>query len=401
MTTTRSTPPRPDPRAAAGHPAAIDDTPPRAPGPRTPARRLADILFSTDPRQRLRLSQASIAFVLMAVCVATMQVGALVGALPRGPSLEAWTVVSIVGFVGVGVLIRTGVTRRLADPSLTTFQMVYAIACAAWGYAVAESAHAIAPMMLAVILMFGMFGMTMRQVAWIAAYTVALFASVMAWESAHDPAHYDPEDSFLLFLMMTTVIVGVVLLTARLHRMRDHLRERSTALRQALDQIERLATHDELTGLVNRRHMQKLLEDERARSQRGHLPWCVALIDVDHFKHINDAHGHACGDEVLRALGERAAGLIRCTDALGRWGGEEFVLLLPATPLAAAHTSVDRVRQHFNEHPLLVGAISLTLSFSAGLTEHRFGESVAQTLERADQLAYRAKQAGRNRVMAG
>jgi diguanylate cyclase (GGDEF)-like protein len=363
--------------------------------------RLSRLLLTDDRQQRIRLAQAGLASLLMLYCVGCMQVGAALGIVERGWPLVAWTATSVIGFVAVGAVIRSGLTRRLADPSLTTFQMVYSIACAAWGYAIAGSAHAFTPMMVAVILMFGMFGMSTRQVVWVALYAASLFGAVMAWCSAHDPDRYPPRTDLLVFLVMLAVLAGVVILTMRLHRMRDRMKERSLALQEAVAQIERLATHDELTGLVNRRHMQQLLEEERARSQRDRHPWCVALIDIDHFKRINDAHGHACGDEVLRALGQRAAALIRRTDSLCRWGGEEFVLLLPGATLTTAQSSIDRVREHFHEHPLQVGAISLSLSFSAGVTEHRFGESVAQTLERADQLAYRAKQHGRNRVEPG
>ena len=363
--------------------------------------RLVRVVLTDDRQQRIRLAQAGLASLMMGICIGAMHMGAAFGVVRQGPILALWTIVSTVGFLGVGVLIRTGVTRRFADPSMTSFQMVYAIACAAFGYAIAGPAHVLAPMTLAVILMFGMFGMSTRQVLWVALYAATLFGSLMAWMSVHEPAVYVPGVEAVQFVVMLAMIAGTVILTKRLHGMRDRLRERSVALQAAVAQIERLATHDELTGLVNRRHMQHLLEDERARSQRDRHAWCVALIDVDHFKRINDAHGHAVGDEVLRALGHRAASLIRRTDSLGRWGGEEFVLLLPHTALAAARPSIERVREHFHEHPLEIGALSLTLSFSAGVTEHRFGESVAQTLERADQLAYQAKQRGRNNVVAG
>jgi diguanylate cyclase (GGDEF)-like protein len=172
-------------------------------------------------------------------------------------------------------------------------------------------------------------------------------------------------------------------------------------LEAALAHIHRLATHDDLTGLVNRRHMQELLENERMRLERSEQDWCVALIDLDHFKSVNDAHGHAIGDEVLRALSRNAHTLIRRTDVLARWGGEEFVLLLPNTPLGMATISLERLREHVHAHPLVVHGIALPVSFSAGLTEHLRGETVAQTLERADKLCYAAKTLGRNRVERG
>ncbi len=362
---------------------------------------LATLLLTDDRRQRIRLQQAGFALLLMIASVACLHLAVAVGAAPASPWVFAWSATCVVGFVIVGLLIRTGATRDLADPSLTVVQMVHAIACAAWGYALSGEAHPMAPLMLAVILMFGMFGMSTRQVMGVAVYAAAVFGAVVAWMPMRDPANFHAAPDGVQYLVTLIMLTGVVILTRLLHQFRDRLRERKEALEVAVAHIQRLATHDELTGLINRRHMQELLEAERLRSQRDRHTWCAALIDIDHFKRINDQHGHACGDEVLRALGQRAVALIRKTDSLGRWGGEEFVLLMPNTPLAAAHNSLDRLREHFHQHPLSIGSISLSLSFSAGVTEHRFGETVAQTLERADKLAYQAKTLGRNRVEQG
>jgi diguanylate cyclase (GGDEF)-like protein len=184
----------------------------------------------------------------------------------------------------------------------------------------------------------------------------------------------------------------------RLQKMRVRLHFQKSELEAAIAHIHRLATHDELTGLVNRRHMQELLETERLRSQRTLAPWCIVLLDLDHFKHINDIHGHAVGDDALRALGQHTNALVRKTDVLARWGGEEFVLLLPNTAQADAAVTIERLRAHFHSAPLRVRDITLNLSFSGGLTAHRGGETIAQMLERADKLSYRAKELGRNRV---
>jgi diguanylate cyclase (GGDEF)-like protein len=276
--------------------------------------------------------------------------------------------------------------------------MLYAVLCAAWAYSFAGLAHNLVGIILAVILMFGMFGLSSRQVIWVGFYTLALFGLVMVLASQHNPEHYPAGEEITYFMMLCIMVVGVGLLTVRLNHMRDRLRQQKVELEAALAHIHRLATHDDLTGLVNRRHMQELLENERMRLERSEQDWCVALIDLDHFKSVNDAHGHAIGDEVLRALSRHAHTLIRRTDVLARWGGEEFVLLLPNTPLGMAITSLERLREHFHANPLVLQDIELPVSFSAGLTEHRRGETVAQTLERADKLCYRAKTLGRNRV---
>ena len=363
-------------------------------------RTITDALLTTDRRQRFRLAQAWLASLLMCCCVVTLHLAARFGLVDPGP---IWWLsgAAVIGMLAIVTFIRTGLNKRFADPAMTVQQMLYAILCAAWGYSFSGQAHGLVGIMLAVILMFGMFGLSSRQVVWVGVYTLALFGVVMALTSLRNPEHYPAGGEIVHFIVLCIMVIGVGLLTFRLHRLRDRMRRQKLELEAALAHIHRLATHDDLTGLVNRRHMQELLENERMRLERSEQDWCVALIDLDHFKAVNDAHGHAIGDEVLRALSRHAHTLIRRTDVLARWGGEEFVLLLPNTPIGMAATSLERLREHFHAAPLVVHGIALPVSFSAGLTEHLRGESIAQTLERADKLCYQAKTLGRNRVERG
>ena len=363
-------------------------------------RTLVDALLTTDRHQRIRLAQAWLACLMMCFCVLALHIAAGFGLVDNGP-IWWWSAASVAGMLAVVTLIRSGLNKRFADPALTMQQMLYAILCAAWAYSFAGMAHNLVGIILAVILMFGMFGLSSRQVIWVGIYTLGLFGLVMAIASQRSPDHYPVGEELVYFMMLCIMVVGVGLLTVRLHQMRDRLRRQKVELEAALAHIHRLATHDDLTGLVNRRHMQELLENERMRLDRTEQDWCVALIDLDHFKSVNDAHGHAIGDEVLRALSRHAHTLIRRTDVLSRWGGEEFVLLLPNTPIGMATISLERLREHIHANPLVVHGMELPVSFSAGLTEHLRGETVAQTLERADKLCYQAKTLGRNRVERG
>jgi len=130
----------------------------------------------------------------------------------------------------------------------------------------------------------------------------------------------------------------------------------------------------------------------------GHS-FCVAIIDIDHFKQINDRFGHAAGDAVLQRFAREALGAIRVADVLARWGGEEFVLLLSDARLPLARSGVDRVRLRFEGLTLLAEDPALRVTISAGLTEHLAGESVAEALARADRALYEAKAEGRNRLV--
>ncbi|MEW6707370.1 MAG: GGDEF domain-containing protein [Pseudomonadota bacterium] len=361
-------------------------------------RHLTDLLFTTHPHQRIRLVQSGLASLLMLACVLALHYMRLAG-LTDGRWLWPWTAFSLIGLLVAFALIRFGWTLHLADPSMTMAQMLYAIACAAAGYMIAGSAHGAVPLILAVVLMFGMFGMSNGQVVFVGAYALVLFGAAMIVMSRVDPQHYPAEVEVAYFLLTAIVIGGVVVLASRLSAMRERLREQRRELQQALARIRELATHDELTGLLNRRRMQELLQEERERSLRAGHPWCVALIDVDHFKQVNDRLGHAAGDEVLRGLAHSGRGQTRKSDVLARWGGEEFVLLLKDAEMDAARAAVERWRQALAAQPLHAAATRVPVRFSAGVAQHAPGESVEQTLARADAALYQAKSRGRDQVV--
>ncbi|WP_332848033.1 bifunctional diguanylate cyclase/phosphodiesterase [Massilia sp. S19_KUP03_FR1] len=169
-------------------------------------------------------------------------------------------------------------------------------------------------------------------------------------------------------------------------------------LEQALQIINELAIRDELTGTHNRRHLIKLIETEKERTVRlGHL-FCLCLLDIDFFKRINDTYGHSTGDMVLREFAQTVQRQIRDIDSFGRYGGEEFLLMLPETSIDEALTLAERVR--VNIEKMGFGAMpDLVTTVSIGVAQFRLGESIAQTVARADEALYLAKSGGRNRVV--
>ena len=165
------------------------------------------------------------------------------------------------------------------------------------------------------------------------------------------------------------------------------------------DQLRALATTDTLTGALTRRHFFDLAELEWARSTRHNHPLCVALIDVDHFKTVNDRFGHGMGDEALHAVVETVRGKLRRHDLLGRYGGDELALLFPETPLEGARQVTDRIRRAVAELRLTHGEVPVTLTISAGLAERRANETLAAACKRADAALYEAKDSGRDCVV--
>ncbi len=171
----------------------------------------------------------------------------------------------------------------------------------------------------------------------------------------------------------------------------------------ALEKSEFQATHDALTTLWNRAAILERLSSELARSSREGTPVGVIIADIDHFKHINDEHGHLCGDEVLREVARALAALVRPYDVVGRYGGEEFVAVLPGCNTDQATEIAERLRNRFSTNPVrtLQGSLRVTLSFGvASTTDEKKHRDVDPVIQAADEALYEAKRKGRNRVEA-
>ncbi len=174
---------------------------------------------------------------------------------------------------------------------------------------------------------------------------------------------------------------------------------RTRDLEAANAKLERLARLDVLTEIWNRRHFLEMAEAELVRARRHGRHLSVFLLDLDHFKRVNDTHGHAAGDETLREVVRRAQAALRASDMIARFGGEEFVVLLPETALEGAAAVAERVRAAIAARPIALAGRAFAVSASIGVAQCRDDEaSVERTLVRADEALYRAKTSGRDRV---
>ena len=192
-------------------------------------------------------------------------------------------------------------------------------------------------------------------------------------------------------------------------RSRDDLREskqrveetekRINELQGELEKASTLVRHDQLTGTLNRRGLEESFDSEVARWRRRKSPLCVALLDIDNFKKLNDSLGHAAGDGALIHLVTVIRETLRPQDTLARFGGEEFIILLPDTPLDDAKNALVRLQRELTKRYFLNDNEKILLTFSAGVTQYRTDDDQATVIKRADAAMYAAKQAGKNRVV--
>jgi diguanylate cyclase (GGDEF)-like protein len=178
------------------------------------------------------------------------------------------------------------------------------------------------------------------------------------------------------------------------------LEDRNDQLNRAIEQLNVAVMTDPLTGLHNRRYMTQAIEQEKLRFKRTQRPFTLVISDIDHFKGVNDTYGHECGDEVLKQVSRTIRGLLRDQDHVARWGGEEFLMMLPETNLNGATLVADRIRLAVAETDTSCANHEVKVTMTFGVAEFANIVSVDEIIRNADSALYDGKEAGRNRVVA-
>ncbi|RZI80949.1 MAG: sensor domain-containing diguanylate cyclase [Rubrivivax sp.] len=360
---------------------------------------LVNAAFSTDAKQRLRITRSLMAATVYLLCIGLEVYACYAGymQLDDAKLLGAACMANVVWWY---LVLRSGVNLRFKDPSLTLPQILSSLTIIIGAYSLTGPVHGSTLMLLALVLVFGIFNLKAKGAMIAGAYTVVVIAVAMAIKVTTDPVHYPFKLEFAHFWMTVAIVPTISSLAVQLSNMREKLKAQKNELAEALTRIQILATRDELTGLFNRRHMLDVLGQHQKRLERsGYHRFCLAILDIDHFKKVNDTYGHGVGDEVLRHFAEAAQAVMRDTDVLARWGGEEFLLLLNDTSPALANIGLERIRNHMATVTLAPSHPDLKPTFSAGLTGYCDNERLDVCIERADRALYRAKHEGRNRTV--
>ncbi|SMQ30870.1 diguanylate cyclase (GGDEF) domain-containing protein [Pseudomonas helmanticensis] len=302
------------------------------------------------------------------------------------------------------VLFWTGRNQRFADPSLTEVQVLLGLGWQTWLIAHLDEARGAFLVFYVLILLFGLFHLSRRAFIRCALLVFFSFCAITLWDGYHFLLP-EPALAALQVCILAMVLAWLVLYARFVQVSRQRMRQRRFALQAHQDtlrgmmrQLEDLVATDELTGLFNRRHFLRLASRELGAMDTGVMHG-LALIDLDHFKRINDLHGHAAGDQVLQAFAGVAGACLRDGDVLARYGGEEFVVLLPDCDAERLTACCERLRIAFTDVEL-IGLNVRNLSLSAGMTLLELGDDLDDALQRADQALYRAKRDGRNRCAA-
>ena len=342
-------------------------------------------------RQHLRLRRFGMASSTYLLGLVILGLCTLLGLFP---TLALLTVGVLFLVINAGLLLAfaIGWNERLADPSLTGLQVYLGATMVPVILVMGPDVHFVAAPFYAVLFVFGMLQMRPRDLARVAAYVLVSYGAALLLRHQIHGNGLDWRVEAVTAMLVVASSVWFATASSYISNLRARLRA-------SLQHIAALATYDGLTGLWNRRQIDQMLEAAVKHAERQGSALCVAMVDLDYFKRINDHYGHVMGDEVLKAVAGTLAGSVRAGDHVGRFGGEEFVLLLPAATMAQATSLADRLRSRLETlQSLPAGEPPVTGSF--GLAAWRAGESAGDLVRRADQALYRAEAGGRNRVEA-
>ncbi len=306
------------------------------------------------------------------------------------------TAASLATFLTVLVLVRSGWSQRLQDPVLTFPHGLVSIALCVFAYTKLGDHRASVLILVAETLVICMFRLRPVQMIGLGMASLVMLLAAVVWLTWHDPARHPAYIGTMHFVVGGPTLLILSLVAKWVTDVRVRIGEQARELTQALATLQHMATQDALTGLLNRRTITDLAEQEIKLLTRNGARLSVALLDLDNFKHINDHAGHAAGDAVLQGFAAHALAQLRQVDKISRWGGEEFLVLLPQVSQDEAQAAIERLR-YSTERLSYTGYRGLRATFSAGIAQARSNDTLELLVERADRALYLAKKGGRNR----
>ncbi|MCX7823016.1 MAG: diguanylate cyclase [Syntrophobacterales bacterium] len=298
------------------------------------------------------------------------------------------------------IMLKSGINRRFKDPSLTLPQIGAGIIFATVVIYLSNAYRGILLILYFIALIFGIFRFGRRQFIVTVCCSVLGYGLVILALWRYHPEVIELKFEILQLLVFFFTSIWFAFIGDYISNLRKRMARSYAQLSNAYKKMEQLARRDYLTGVLNRMGIMEFLELEIERSNRYKNSFSICITDIDYFKRINDNFGHAVGDQVLKTFVEILSSCSRKTDIIGRYGGEEFIIVLTETPLEFAKICLNRCRVavEMEEFPGLPEGYRVTASF--GVTEYSLGENLDSLLSRADRALYMAKKSGKNRVVS-
>ena len=353
----------------------------------------------TKQKQTLRMRRHAMAFATYLVPMSLVVLCWSQGLLPEKVIYHFAVFVFAINFT-ILFLIQKNINLKFSDPSLTALHITVSCLPALYVMYFLELGHARAIFMLVLVLavIYGILELDTRGFLMACLWILSLYVLLIIVLWAKKPEVLDPSLEWIQIIAFSLVLFSMSVIGGYISNLREKLRSRNQELQKAIEKIDKLVSIDPLTEVSNRRRLFEVLTQETNRCNRGEALFSICLFDIDHFKQVNDTYGHMAGDEILCHIACRISKNIRNIDTFGRYGGEEFLLVLPQTPLAGAAVKAEKVRCQVAglRFPDISGDLGVTVSI--GLARYRPPEDIDTTLLRADRALYAAKANGRNRV---
>ena len=361
-------------------------------------RNIDRFFLSDDPRLRRLMGywSGSALLYLLGMVLLYIQVRAGTAAAGGATALGWFALFGVVFFF---ILVRISTLLHITPRQLAVMQAVFAILCDIGAYAVMGQIRGASLMVLLVIIVFCAFSLRPRATLCLTGFALAILGLTMTVLHLRTPATHPLHAEIMHFAICAATLFAVAILTGEMSKLRSRMSRQKEELMAAMGKIQTLATLDELTSLANRRHMNEVLQTVERREAGAGETMCLALLDIDFFKSVNDSYGHAGGDTVLRNFAAAARSQLRSGDVLARWGGEEFLLLLPDTGIDEAGGVLCRMAEAVRAVEMPDLDTHRHITFSAGLVQRAAQEPFADTITRADKAMYEAKASGRNRIV--
>lgn len=313
----------------------------------------------------------------------------------------AYGIVGLAQNAVVYLMIKSGMNRIFKDPGMTVGQIIFGTTVQAAFMALAPEIGIFFLVNLFNCFLFGVLALSARQFFHV--WSVGAVATATVFFFVGDRIGFANSSGLTQLIMWTCFMLALgksIYLASAISSLRLKVSEKNQALTVALKQMEEMATHDALTGVLNRRAMIVSMDAELQIFKRKKTPFCIAVMDLDHFKQINDTFGHSIGDEVLKKFSGILQQSLRVTDRISRYGGDEYVVLLTDTPREIAVVVLERICSRIEQYDWNALAPGISVTVSIGVAEIKNTDTIANTFERADSALYQAKQAGRNGVHA-